>query len=132
MPFVVNNLAMYIVNPAPAAAGAAAAADALQQGAGGTAGFLAVLAIGSKIIGKVVAVNAGPPATYDVQFGPVGNEGEPVVAANLSLQVLNIPEAQLQKISMLNNITVAGVAGGSRKRRRSKKRKNQRKHHNNQ
>ena len=121
---------MYIVERAPVAPAAAGVGD-LQQGLGGTPGFLAVLSDGSKIIGKVVAVNAGPPVTYNVQFGPVGNEGDAIGAANAALQVLNIPEAQLKKITMLNNITVAGV-GGSRKRRQSKKRKNHKNHTNNQ
>jgi hypothetical protein len=130
MPFVENNLVMYIVDGVPVVPAAAAAAGALQQGVGGTAGFLDVLAAGSKIIGKVVTVNADP-VTYNVQFGPVGNEGEPVAPANAALQILNIPEAALKKITMLNNITVAGV-GGSRKRRQSKKRKNHKNHNNNQ
>jgi hypothetical protein len=134
MPFVENNLVMYTVDGviAGAAADPVPAAGALKQGANGTEGFLAVLAAGSKIIGKVVAVNAGPPATYNVQFGPVGNEGDALGdAANAVLQVLNIPEADLKRITMLNNITVAGV-GGSRRRRQSKKRKNHKNHNNNQ
>ena len=106
------------------------------QGVGGTVGFLAALANGSKMIGKVVLVNpgaGGAAATYNVQFGPVGDEGDAIDAGNIvtALQVLNIPEDDLKKITILNNVTVAGV-GGSRRRRQSKKRKNQRNHNNNQ
>ena len=133
MPFVANNLVMYTSNTvvAPGVAG-----TPRMQGVGGTADFRAALADGSKMIGKVVAVNAGAggaAATYNVQFGPVGNEGAAIGAGDLVpvLQVLNIPEGDLKKITILNNVTVAGV-GGSRRRRQSKKRKNQRNHNNNQ
>jgi hypothetical protein len=133
MPFVANNLVMYTSNTVVAPAIPVAAR---MQGAGGTAEFLAALADGSKMIGKVVAVNAGAgadPATYNVQFGPVGNEGAAIGAGALvpALQVLNIPEGDLKKITILNDVTVAGV-GGSRRRRQSKKRRNQRNHNNNQ
>lgn len=81
----------------------------------------------SRLIGQVVAVSAGAPFTYTVQFGPATDP----FAANDALQVLLIPEANLKKITILNDVTVAGV-GGSRRRRQSKKRKNQRNHNNNQ
>ena len=80
----------------------------------------------SRLIGQVVAVSVAP-FTYTVQFGPAAN----VVVANDALQVLLIPEDDLKKITILNNVTVAGV-GGSRKKRQSKKKKNQRNHNNNQ
>lgn len=73
----------------------------------------------SRIVGKVITMTA---TGYTVQFGPVG------AGANDALQILNIPEAQLKKITILNDVVVAGV-GGSRKKRQSKK-KNQRKHNN--
>lgn len=121
---------MYTVDAVPAAAGAAANPADLQQGVGGTDGALALFAGTSRIIGKVIAVNAGAgagAATYTVQFGPVGVEAAPAVA-KAALQILNVPEAQLKKITILENVVVAGV-GGSRKKRQSKK-KNQRKHNN--
>ncbi len=78
----------------------------------------------SRLIGNVITVSVAP-FTYTVQFGPTG------AVANDELQVLLIPEAQLKKITILNDVVVAGV-GGSRRRRQSKKRRNQRNHNNNQ
>ncbi len=119
---------MYTVDTAPVGNGAPAApAGAIQQGVGGSANALPLFATASRHIGKVVAVDAAG-VTYTVQFGPVGAEGAPLVANDAALQILNIPEADLKKITILNNVVVAGV-GGSRKKRQSKK-KNQRKHNN--
>lgn len=76
-------------------------------------------AIASRIVGKVIEMTA---TGYTVQFGPTA------AAAADALQILNIPEAQLKKITILNDVVVAGV-GGSRKKRQSKK-KNNNKHNN--
>ena len=127
---------MYTVGDVPAAAAPAPApaANVLQQGVGGTPGALALFEATSRLIGKVIAVNAGAGAgavvTYTVQFGPVGAEGAAAVAVD-ALQILNIPEADLKKITILNNVVVAGV-GGSRKKRQSKKKNNKHNHKNNQ
>jgi hypothetical protein len=79
-------------------------------------------AIGSRIVGKVIIMNANG---YTVQFGPTD------AAAAAALQILNIPEAQLKKITILNDVVVAGV-GGSRKKRQSKKKNNKHNNKNNQ
>ena len=122
---------MYTVGAvAPVGAGAAAAPADIQQGVGGSADALPLFANASRHIGKVITVNgAGAPFTYNVQFGPVGAEGAALAAAaTTALQILNIPEADLKKITILNDVVVAGV-GGSRKKRQSKK-KNNNKHNN--
>ncbi len=119
---------MYTVGVvAPVGTAPAPAAGAIQQGAGGSADALPLFAAASRHIGKVIAVSAAAPFIYTVQFGPVGAEGA-APAATPALQILNIPEDDLKKITILNDVVVAGV-GGSRKKRQSKK-KNQRKHNN--
>lgn len=79
-------------------------------------------AVGSRIVGKVITMTA---TGYTVQFGPTD-----AAAAAAALQILNIPEAQLKKITILNDVVVAGV-GGSRKKRQSKKKKNSKRNNKN-
>ena len=129
MPFAANSIVEYtvtgdnVVNHDNVNANAVKFADA----AGNPAAPFFVE--GSRLIGKVIAVSAGAPHTYTVQFGPVA-----AGAGAAALQVLNIPEAHLLSRTEMTNIFVTQplIRGGSRKRRQSKKRKNHKNHNNNQ